>query len=106
MKTIRLYLVPNLSQVFDDNVIHRNMHTGFLTAGWRSLHGTHDPGASVIIHSLQKDTSVTSPRARRKRSAGWKLSHSSCGESRRSPFRTRAPNCCATRTNDAGEKQR
>lgn len=71
-------------------ISHRNMHAGFLTAGWRSLHGTHDPGASVIIHSQQKDTSVTSPRARRKRSAGWKLLHSSCGESRRNPFRTRA----------------
>ncbi|KAL1273067.1 hypothetical protein QQF64_028929, partial [Cirrhinus molitorella] len=62
--------------------------------------------ASVIIHSQQKDTSVTSPQARRKRSARWKLSHSSCGESKRSPFRTRAPNCCATRTNGTAEKER
>lgn len=105
-KTIRRCRL--VTKVFDDNlwISHRNLHTGFLTAGWRSLHGTHDPVASVIIHSQQKDTSVTSPRARRKHRARWKLSHSSCGESRRNPFRTRAPNCCATGTNDTAEKQR
>lgn len=87
-------------------ISHRSLQTGFLTAGWRSLHGTHDPVARAFIHSQQKDTSVTSPRARRKRSARAGSCHSSCGESKRNPFSTRAPNCCATRTNGKAEKQR